>query len=80
MWGLYVNIFLKIFNKNNFYRFQHRKKSQFIRKICGGGTSTDSTVPTNTVQVLITTGTVTDSGSEYTGFFWGDKLLYIQGR
>jgi len=28
----------------------------------------DSTVPTNTVQVPITTGTVTDSGSEYTGF------------
>ena len=33
-----------------------------------GGTGTDSTVPTNTVQVPITTGTVTDSGSEYTGF------------
>ena len=33
-----------------------------------GGTGTDSTVPTITVQVLITTGTVTDSGSEYTGF------------
>jgi len=29
---------------------------------------TDSTVPTNTVQVPITTGTVTDSGSECTGF------------
>jgi len=28
----------------------------------------DSTVPTNTVQVPITTGTVTDSGSEYTAF------------
>ena len=26
----------------------------------------DTTVPTNTVQVLITTGTVTDSGSECT--------------
>ena len=33
-----------------------------------GGTGTDSTVPTNTVQVPITTGTVTDSSSEYTGF------------
>ena len=33
-----------------------------------GGTGTDSTVPTNTVQVPITTVTVTDSGSEYTGF------------
>ena len=33
-----------------------------------GGTGTDSTVPTNNVQVPITTGTVTDSGSEYTGF------------
>ena len=32
-----------------------------------GGTGTDSTVPTNTVQVPITTGTVTDSGLEYTG-------------
>jgi len=31
-----------------------------------GGTGTDSTIPTNTVQVPITTGTVTDSGSEYT--------------
>ena len=27
----------------------------------------DSTVPTNTVQVPNTTGTVTDSGSVYTG-------------
>ena len=33
-----------------------------------GGTGTVSTVPTNNVQVLITTGTVTDSGSVYTGF------------
>ena len=33
-----------------------------------GGTGTDTTVPTNTVQVPITTGTVMDSGSEYTGF------------
>ena len=37
------------------------------RRYCGG-TGTDSTVPTNAVQVPITTGTVTDSGSEYTGF------------
>ena len=28
----------------------------------------DSTVPTNTVPVPITTGTVTDSGSECSGF------------
>ena len=28
----------------------------------------DTTVPTNTVQVPITTGTVTDISSEYTGF------------
>ena len=34
---------------------------------CCGGTGTDSTVPTNTVQLPITTGTVTDSGREYTG-------------
>ena len=33
-----------------------------------GGTSIDSSIPTNTVQVPITTGTVTDSSSEYTGF------------
>ena len=33
-----------------------------------GGTGTDSTEPTNTVQVPITTGIVKDSGSEYTGF------------
>ena len=33
-----------------------------------GGTGTDYTIPTNTVQVPITTGTVTDRGSEYTGF------------
>ena len=42
---------------------------------------TDSTVPTNTVQVPITTGTVTDSGSEYRYWlYWGDKSIYIQGR
>ena len=35
---------------------------------CCGGTGTEITVPTNTVQVPITTGTVTDSGSECTGF------------
>ena len=33
-----------------------------------GGTGTEITLPTNTVQVPITTGTVTDSGSECTGF------------
>ena len=37
---------------------------------------TDSTVPTNTVQVPITPGTVTDSGSEYTGFI-GVISIYI---
>ena len=36
--------------------------------MCCGGTGTDSTIPTNTIQVPITTGTVTDSGSEYIGF------------
>ena len=36
----------------------------------------DSTVPTNNVQVPITTCTVTDSGSEYTGFI-GDIGGYI---
>ena len=35
--------------------------------ICGG-TGTEVTVPTNTVHVPITTGTVTDSGSGCTGF------------
>ena len=45
---------------------------------CGdcGGTGTESTVPANTVQVPITTGTVTDSGSEYTGFI-GVIIQYI---
>ena len=36
----------------------------------------DSTVPTNTVQVPITTGTLTDSGSECTDFI-GDICRYI---
>ena len=40
----------------------------------------NSTVATNTVQVLIITGTVKDSGSEYTGFIGGDKWIYIQYR
>ena len=35
-------------------------------KYCGG-TGIDTTIPTNTVQVPNTTGTVTDSGSVYTG-------------
>ena len=41
-----------------------------------GGTGTDSTIPTNTVQVPITTGTVTDSSSECTDFI-GDICRYI---
>ena len=41
--------------------------ADFIIYICGG-TVTEITVPPNTVQVPITTGTVTDSGSECTGF------------
>ena len=41
-----------------------------------GGTGIDSTVPTNNVQVPITTGTVTDSGSECTDFI-GDICRYI---
>ena len=32
-----------------------------------GGTGIYTKVPTNTIQVPITTGTVTDSGSVYTG-------------
>ena len=40
----------------------------------------DTTVPTNTVQVHNTTGTVTDSGSVYAGFIRGDKQIYTQGR
>ena len=44
-----------------------------------GGTGTDSTVPPNTVQVPITTGTVTDSSSEYTGFI-GVISRYIYTR
>ena len=41
--------------------------TSFDLGVCGG-TGTDFTVPTNTVQVPITTGTATDSGSEYNGF------------
>ena len=33
-----------------------------------GGTGMDSTIPTNTRTGTDTTGTVMDSGSEYTGF------------
>ena len=40
---------------------------RYSRWLCGG-TGTEVTLPTNTVQVPITTGTVTDSGSECTGF------------
>ena len=40
-----------------------------------GGTGIDSTIPTNTIQVPITTGTVRDSGSVYTGFMRGDKRI-----
>ena len=40
-----------------------------------------STVPTNTVQVPITTGTVTDSGSEYTGFIGViSQYIYKAGK
>ena len=49
-----------------FHIFGHVKRILELR-YCGG-TGTESTVPTNTVQVPITMGTVTDSGSEYTGF------------
>ena len=49
-------------------------------KYCGG-TGIDTTVPTNTLQVPITTGTVTDSGSECTGFIGVISLyIYLQGR
>ena len=50
---------------------------------CCGGTGTDSTIPTNTniVEVPITTGTVTDSGSVYRYWFIrGDKWIYLQDR
>ena len=45
----------------------HAKKLLSIKRLCGG-TGKDSTVPTNNVRVPIATGTVTDRGSEYTGF------------
>ena len=44
-----------------------------------GGLGTDTTILTNTVQVPITIGTVTDSSSVY-WFIRGDKLIYIQDR
>jgi len=53
------------------------KKDWAVHKVIScGGTGTESTLPTNTVQVPITTGTVTDSGSECTGFI-GDICRYI---
>ena len=45
-----------------------------------GGTGIDTTLPTNTVQVQNTTGTVTDSGSVYTGLLGViSKRIYIPG-
>ena len=52
----------------SYLHLRHSYYTDLLRRIdvhiwyCGG-TGTDSTVPTNTVQVPITTGTVTDSGS-----------------
>ena len=41
----------------------------------------DSTVPTKTVQVPITTGTVTDSGSVYTGLLGAlSRHIYRTGK
>ena len=41
---------------------------------------TDSTIPTNTVHVPITTGTVTNSSSECTGFIGGiSRYIYKEG-
>ena len=46
-----------------------------------GGTGTDTTVLTNTRQVPITTGTVTDSGPEYTGFIGViSQYIYVEGE
>ena len=46
-----------------------------------GGTGPDSTVPTNTIQIPITTGIVTDSGSEYTGFIGViSRYIYKAGK
>ena len=39
------------------------------------------TVPTNTVPVPMTTGTVTDSGSVWTGLLWdSSELIYRAGK
>ena len=56
------------------------RKMLLIVTLCGG-TGIDSTVPTNTVQVPITTGTVADSGKVYR--YWsirGVKWIYIQDK
>ena len=46
-----------------------------------GGTVIYTTVPTNTVQVPITTGTVTDSGSVYTGLLGAiSRYTYSTGK
>ena len=58
------------------YLPQHTSARLAIIKGACGGTGTDSTVPTNTVQVLITTGTVTDSGWVYTRLL-GVLSVYI---
>ena len=59
-----------------FYFKSHHTQLTITKTMICGGTGTDSTVPTNTIQVPITTGTVTDSGSECTGFI-GDICRYI---
>jgi len=46
-----------------------------------GGTGIDTTVPTNTVQVPNTTGTVTDSGSVNNGFLGAiSGYIYRSGK
>ena len=57
------------------------KKSDTLKIMCCGGTGTDSTIPTNTIQVPITTGTVTNSCSEYTGFIGAiSGYIYKTGK
>ena len=48
----------------------------YIKLTICGGTGTEITVPTNTIQVPITTGTVTDSAQSVLALL-GDKWLYI---
>ena len=70
-------ILFLLYNSYNTCKTEYICKNQlWLISTCCGGTGTDFTVPTITVQVLITTGTVMDSGSECTDLI-GDICRFI---